>query len=204
MKKTNIKKLPMLFPHATVLVGADVDGQPNFIAVAWVTIACGTPPWVAIALNHVRHSLKGVKQNMTFSVNIPNKAMVRETDYCGLATGAKTDKVRDCKFKVFYGQVAGAPFIEQCPVNIGCNAEHIIRLGSHYLIAGAVKEILVSDDCLVGGKPDATKIEPFSVVTTPTLTYRDIGRSLGPAFRIGKEIKHVEDDWDRQRAKWKD
>jgi hypothetical protein len=27
---------------------------------------------------------------------------------------------------------------------------------------------------------------------------------LGPAFRIGKEIKHVEDDWDRQRAKWRD
>jgi hypothetical protein len=36
------------------------------------------------------------------------------------------------------------------------------------------------------------------------LTYRDIGQSLGPAFRIGKEVKDVEDDWDRQRAKWKD
>jgi flavin reductase (DIM6/NTAB) family NADH-FMN oxidoreductase RutF len=204
MKKTQIKVLPMLFPHATVLVGADVDGQPDFVAVAWVTIACGTPPWIAIALNHVRHSLKGIRQNMTFSVNIPNKAMVRETDYCGLATGAKTDKVKDCKFRVFYGQVANAPFIEQCPVNIGCIAEHIIRLGSHYLIAGAVKEILVSDDCLVEGKPDATKIEPFYVVTTPALTYYGLGEPLGPAFCIGKEIKHVEDDWDRQRAKWKD
>jgi flavin reductase (DIM6/NTAB) family NADH-FMN oxidoreductase RutF len=204
VEKTKIDVMPMLFPHATVLVGADVDGQPNFITVAWVTIACGTPPHIAIALNHVRHSFKGVKQNMAFSVNIPNKAMVRETDYCGLATGAKTDKVRDCKFKVFYGQVAGAPFIEQCPVNIGCIAEHIIRLGSHYLIAGAVKETLVSDDCLVEGKPDATKIDPFYVVTTPSLTYHDIGQSLGPAFRIGKELKDVEDDWDRQRAKWKD
>ena len=28
----------------TVLVGADVDGQSDFITVAWVTIACGTPP----------------------------------------------------------------------------------------------------------------------------------------------------------------
>jgi flavin reductase (DIM6/NTAB) family NADH-FMN oxidoreductase RutF len=204
VKKTNIRKLPMLFPHAAVLVGADVDGQSDFVAVAWVTIACGTPPHIAIALNHVRHSLKGIRQNMTFSVNIPNKAMFKETDYCGLATGAKTDKVQDCNFRVFYGEVANAPFIEQCPVNIGCNAEHIIRLGSHYLIAGAVKEILVSDDCLVEGKPDATKIEPFYVVTTPALTYYGLGEPLGPAFRIGKEIKHVEDDWDRQRAKWKD
>jgi flavin reductase (DIM6/NTAB) family NADH-FMN oxidoreductase RutF len=201
MKKTNIKVLPMLFPHSTVLVGADVDGQPDFVTVAWVTIACGTPPHIAIALNHVRHSFKGIKQNKTFSVNIPNTAMVRETDYCGLATGAKTDKAGDCNFKVFYGEVANAPFIEQCPVNIGCIAEHIIKLGSHYLIAGPVKEILVSDDCLTEGKPDATKIKPFVVVTTPALTYRDIGQSLGPAFRIGKEIKNVEDDWERQRAK---
>jgi len=201
MKKTNIKKLPMLFPHSTVLVGADVDGQPDFVTVAWVTIACGTPPHIAIALNHVRHSFKGIKQNKTFSVNIPNTAMVRETDYCGLATGTRTDKAGDCNFKVFYGEVANAPFIEQCPVNIGCNAEHIIKLGSHYLIAGPVKEILVSDDCLTEGKPDATKIDPFVVVTTPALTYHDIGKSLGPAFRIGKEIKSVEDDWERQRAK---
>ena len=201
MKKTNIKVLPMLFPHSTVLVGADVDGQPDFVTVAWVTIACGTPPHIAIALNHVRHSFKGIKQNKTFSVNIPNTAMVRETDYCGLATGAKTDKARDCNFEVFYGEVANAPFIEQCPVNIGCIAEHIIKLGSHYLIAGPVKEILVSDDCLTEGKPDATKIGPFVVVTTPALTYYGLGEPLGPAFRIGKEIKNVEDDWERQRAK---
>jgi flavin reductase (DIM6/NTAB) family NADH-FMN oxidoreductase RutF len=200
MKKTQIKVLPMLFPHATVLVGADVNGQPDFVTVAWVTIACGTPPGIAIALNHVRHSLKGIKQNMAFSVNIPNKAMVRETDYCGLATGAETDKARDCNFKVFYGEVANAPFIEQCPVNIGCIAEHIIKLGSHYLIAGAVKEILVADDCLIEGKPDAAKIDPLMVVTTPALTYHAVGESLGPAFRIGKEIKDVEYDRDRQRG----
>ena len=204
MKKTKIDLMPMLFPHATVLVGADVDGQPDFVAVAWVTIACGTPPHIAIALNKVRHSLKGVKQNMAFSVNIPGRAMVKETDYCGLTTGAKTDKAKDCNFNVTYGQVAGAPFIEQCPVNIGCIAEHIVKLGSHYLIAGAVKEILVSDECMVEGKPDATKVDPFVVMTTPALTYHTVGEALGPAFRIGKEIKDVEDDWDRQRGVKKD
>jgi len=194
MKKTKIELMPLLFPHSVVLVGADVNGKPDFITVAWVTIACGTPPCIAIALNHTRHSLKGIKQNMAFSVNIPSKAMVKETDYCGLVTGAKTDKARDCNFKVSYGEVAGAPFIEQCPVNIGCSAEHIIKLGSHYLIAGPIKEILVSDDCMTEGKPDASKIDPIVVMTVPALTYHAVGESLGPAFRIGKEIKEVKED----------
>jgi len=201
MNKTKIDIMPLLFPHPTVMVGADVDGKPDFITVAWITIACGTPPWIAIALNRVRHSLKGIHQTMTFSVNIPGTALVKETDYCGIATGAKTDKAKDCNFKVFYGEVAGAPFIEQCPVNIGCTAEHILKLGSHYLIAGPIKEILVSEDCMTDGKPDASKIDPIIYMTYPAGTYNKIGEFLGPAFRIGKEIKDIKDDWERQLAK---
>jgi flavin reductase (DIM6/NTAB) family NADH-FMN oxidoreductase RutF len=193
MKKTKIDLMPLLFPHSVVLVGADVDGKPDFVTVAWATVACGTPPFIAIALNKTRHSLKGVTQNMAFSVNIPGKAMVKETDYCGLVTGAKTDKAQDCNLTVSYGEVANAPYIEQCPVNIGCKAEHIVNLGSHYLIAGAVKEILVADDCMTEGKPDATKIDPLVVVATPALTYHAVGESLGPAFRIGREIKEIKE-----------
>ena len=201
MKKTKIDIMPLLFPHPTVMVGADVSGKPDFVTVAWVNIACGSPPWIAIALNGVRHSLKGVRENMAFSVNIPDTTLVKETDYCGIATGAKTDKARDCNFKVFYGEVAGAPFIEQCPVNIGCTAEHILKLGSHYLIAGPIKEILVSDDCMTDGKPDAGKIDPIIYMTYPAGTYNKVGELLGPAFRIGKEIKDANDDWERQLAK---
>jgi flavin reductase (DIM6/NTAB) family NADH-FMN oxidoreductase RutF len=194
MKKTRIDLLPLLFPHSVVLVGADVDGKADFVTVAWATIACGTPPFIAIALNKTRHSLKGIRQNMTFSVNVPSRELVRETDYCGLISGARTDKSKDCNFTVSYGEVAGAPYIEQCPVNIGCEAEHIVRLGSHYLIAGAVKEILVAEGCLVEGKPDASKVVPFITLATPGLTYHTVGDSLGPAFRIGKEIKDIKQD----------
>jgi len=194
MKKTKIDLMPLIFPHSVVLVGADVDGKPDFATVAWATIACGTPPFIAIALNKTRHSLKGIRQNMTFSVNIPTKAMVKETDYCGLVSGAKTDKAKDCDFTVVYGEVANAPYIERCPVNIGCDAEHIVKLGSHYLIAGQVKEILVAEDCMVEGKPDAAKIDPLVVMTTPALTYHAVGESLGVAFRIGKEIKEIKED----------
>jgi flavin reductase (DIM6/NTAB) family NADH-FMN oxidoreductase RutF len=156
---------------------------------------------MAIALNHVRHSLKGIRENMAFSVNIPSTAMVKETDYCGIATGAEHDKAKDCNFKVFYGELESAPFIEQCPVNIGCIAKHMLNLGSHYLIAGTVQEILVSDDCMTDGKPDPGKIDPIVYLTYPALSYHAVGKLLGPAFRIGKEIKDVKDNRERQLAK---
>jgi flavin reductase (DIM6/NTAB) family NADH-FMN oxidoreductase RutF len=186
--KTKIEITPMLSLHPTVLIGAEVEGKPDFAAVAWITVAAGTPPSIAIALNEARHSLKGIEAHKAFTVNIPGTSLVKETDYCGLISGARTDKVKDCQFRVFYGEVR-APFIEQCPVNIGCSVEQMIKMGSHYLVAGPIKEIMVSDDCMTDGRPDPEKIDPFIFVGYPKGSYYRIGELLAPAFKIGREIK---------------
>jgi len=188
MKKMKMGPQPMLWAHPTTLVGADVDGKPDFAAVAWAGVAAGTPPAVSIALQHPRYSLKGIRRNLTFSVNIPSREMVKETDYCGLISGAKTDKVRDCQFKVFYGKTVGAPLIEQCPINLECEVLHILNMGSHALVIGKVVETHVSEDCLTDGKPDVTKVKPFAFVPGK---YYAIGDAFADAFSIGKEIKKV-------------
>ncbi len=191
MKKTKMGPQPMLWPHPTVLVGADVDGKADFAAVAWTGIAAGTPPAVSIALQHPRYSLKGIRRNLTFSVNVPSRELVRETDYCGLISGAKTDKVKDCRFKVFYGKTAGAPLIEQCPINLECEVLHILNMGSHALVIGKVVETHVSEDCLTEGKLDISKVKPFVFVPGK---YYAIGEAFANAFSVGKEIKEIKED----------
>ena len=103
MSKIPLGPRPLLYPMPTVLVGSNVDGKPNFMAVAWCGIVNGRPPMISVALQHPRHTLKGVRQNNTFSVNVPSVDLVKETDYCGIITGTKTDKVADCKLKIYYG-----------------------------------------------------------------------------------------------------
>jgi flavin reductase (DIM6/NTAB) family NADH-FMN oxidoreductase RutF len=191
MKKTKLGPQTMLWPHPAVLVGADVDGKADFAAVAWTGIAAGTPPAISVALQHPRYSLKGIRRNLAFSVNIPSRELVRETDYCGLTSGAKTDKVKDCKFKVFYGKTAGAPLIEQCPINLECEVAHILDMGSHALVIGRVVETHVSEDCLTEGKPDINKIRPFAFIPG---NYYAIGEAFAKAFSVGKEIKDIKKD----------
>lgn len=188
MKKQKMGPQPMLWAHPITLVGADVDGKADFAAVAWTGVAASTPPAVSIALQHPRYSLKGIRHNLTFSVNIPSREMVRETDYCGLISGAKTDKVKDCKFKVFYGKTPNAPLIEQCPINLECEVRHILNMGSHALVIGEVMETHVSEDCLTEGKPDISKVKPFAFLPGK---YHAIGEAFADAFSIGKEIKKV-------------
>jgi len=188
MKKVKIGPTPMVWAHPTTLVGADVDGKPDFAAVAWTGVAASTPPAVSIALQHPRYSLKGIRQNQTFSVNIPSRDIVKETDYCGLISGAKTDKVKDCNFKVFYGKTAHAPLIKQCPINLECEVRHMLNMGSHMLVIGEVIETHVSEDCLTEGQPDINKVKPFAFLPGK---YHAIGEAFADAFSIGKEIRKV-------------
>ena len=92
MSKTTFGPQTLLYPMPALLIGANVDGKPNFMTAAWAGIANSEPPMISVAIRHVRHTLKGVKQNMTFSVNIPSTDMVAETDYCGITPGTKADK----------------------------------------------------------------------------------------------------------------
>ncbi len=180
---------PLVYPMPAFLVGANVDGSPNYMAVAWGGIACSNPPMLTIALQHRRHTYKGIKVNGTFSVNIPSEEQVTETDYCGIVSGAKADKNKVCAFKTFYGKLENAPMIEQCPVNLECKTTHILTMGSHALIIGEIVEVYVDGDCLTDGKPDVDKIKPFIYSEGVAAQYRALGETMAPAFKIGRELK---------------
>jgi len=186
MTKKKFGPQPMIWPHPTVLVGAMTDGKPDFAAVAWTGVAASNPASVTIALQPHRYSLKGIYQNRTFSVNVPSADLVKETDYCGLVSGKDTDKVKDCKFKVFYGNIITAPLIEQCPINMECEVSHILTLGSHHLVVGKVIETYIAEDCLTDGHPDITKVKPFIF---GLMKYYAVGEAFADAFKVGWEIK---------------
>jgi flavin reductase (DIM6/NTAB) family NADH-FMN oxidoreductase RutF len=179
----------LLYPMPALLVGAKVDDKPNFMAVGWGGIANGEPPMISVAIRYQRYMLKGIKQNMTFSVNVPSTDLVKETDYCGIISGAKVNKAEVCRFKIFYGKLDNAPLIEQCPVNLECKVVHILDLGSHSLVIGQIEETHVSDNCLTDGKPDVNKIKPLIYTTAPASQYQALGDVVAKAFSVGKELK---------------
>jgi flavin reductase (DIM6/NTAB) family NADH-FMN oxidoreductase RutF len=178
----------LLSAQLTVLVGVLVDGKPDFVTVAAIGVAASNPPALTIALQPHRYSLKGIRQNMTFSVNVPSTNLLKETDYCGIASGAKTDKVKDCNFSLFYGKVKTAPLIEQCPINHACEVIQEIYLGSHYLIIGRVVETHLTQECLTEGRLDVTKIKPFFFGSRK---YFVLGEFIAEPFKAGNEIKPV-------------
>ena len=187
MKKVLLNPKPLTCAAPTVLVGTMVDGKPNFMAVAWCGVVNSNPPMISVSIRPSRYTFKGI-QTKEFSVNIPSTDIVKETDFCGIVSGAKIDKTSVCKFDIFYGKLTNAPLIEQCPVNLACKVEHVLELGTHRLIIGQMEETYISENCITDGSPDIRKIKPIIFSMVAPAEYFDFGKSLGKGYTIGKEL----------------
>ena len=181
----------LLYVMPVFLVGANIENTPNFMATAWGGIANSNPPMISLAIRPDRYTYRGILENQTLSVNIPSASMVKETDYCGITSGAKVNKVGTCGFNIFYGTLGSAPMVEQCPINLECRVVHILKLGSHSLIVSRIEESYVSKDCLTDGKVDFRKLDPF-IYDREGQQYITLGGVKARAFSIGLELKSKE------------
>ena len=65
-----------LYPMPTTLIGALVNGKPNYVTIAHVGIMdMGS---VSLGMNKNHYTNQGIKENKTFSVNMPSAKMVKE------------------------------------------------------------------------------------------------------------------------------
>ena len=189
MPKITMGPEMLVYPKPAFLVGANVNGKPNFLTVGAGGIANGTPPMISVAIHPDRYTHRGIVENSTFSVNVPSIDQARETDYCGIVSGARVDKAAVCGFEVFYGKLGTAPLIEQCPVNLECSVFQAPELGSHTLFIGKIEEVYVSESCLTDGKPDVSKIRPLTFVGDPERQYQALGEEIAKAYRVGLELR---------------
>ncbi len=186
MKKVKLGPQTLLYPMPAVLIGSIVKDRPNFMTAAWCSIAAFAPPAVVVALQKKRLTLEGIRENKTFSVNVPSSNMAKIVDFCGIYSGRNKDK--SSLFRLSYGELKTAPLIEECPLNLECRLIDAIDGGleSHTLVIGEIVETHLREDCLVDGKAQALKIDPL-IFVPGTLEYFKLGDAIGRAYRIGKE-----------------
>ncbi|MEJ2272651.1 MAG: flavin reductase family protein [Candidatus Bathyarchaeota archaeon] len=139
--KTKFKRPPMILP--VCLLGANVQEKPNFQAIAWFNMVDYDPCLIGFSSEKSHYTNKGVKENNTFSVNIPNSNMASVTDFCGLYSGATVDKSK--VFDVFYGELQTAPMINKMPINVECKLTQIIELSHAEFFIGEIVSVFIED-----------------------------------------------------------
>ncbi|MBW2481074.1 MAG: flavin reductase family protein [Deltaproteobacteria bacterium] len=176
-----------LYPMPTTLVGATVDGKPNFLTIAHVGILNhGTPQYLSIGLGKVHYSNAGIFENRNFSICLPSEDMMVKTDYCGIMTGKKTDKA--VLFDIFYGELKTAPMIRECPVNMELKLHDTLDFKTHDIFIGELVQTYVDYDVMTDGVIDIAKLRPL-LFDMASVKYWRLGPSVGKCWNVGKSLK---------------
>jgi len=180
---------PIIYP--IMLVGANVEGKPNFQTIVYLGQMCFNPMIIAIGIGKGHHTTKGILENGTFSVNVPSEDLVVKTDYCGITSGSKVDKSE--VFSVFYGDLGSAPMIDECKLTMECKVIDKKDFGGAISFFGEVvktyaeKNIITEKAYGSGASPNLAKLRPM--IGAGQKKYYRLGEPLAEAYSIGKEYK---------------
>jgi flavin reductase (DIM6/NTAB) family NADH-FMN oxidoreductase RutF len=186
MKKIKIDPNTYVYPNPVTLVGTEIEGKANFMALGWISRVNSKPPLIGIGVNRVHYTAKGIQKTKTFSINYTSAEMVEITDYCGIVSGKKVDKAD--LFEIFYGFLKTAPMIAECTLCMECKLIETVELPDHYFFIGEITSSYTEERYLTDGKPDIKKMNPL-LLTMPDNNYWTVGEHAGKAWGIGKKLK---------------
>ena len=187
MDKLSLSPATFLYPMPVVLAGALTGGKPNYATIAYCGIAQHSPPMISLASNKNHYTNSGIRENGTFSINIPSEDMVEVTDFIGLNSWRVVDK--SLLFETFYGSLKSAPMIKECPLNLECRLVTTVDLkGINELFIGEIVGVYAEERYLTNGLPDITRIKPM-VFSMHDNNYWKIGAHLAKAWSIGKAYR---------------
>lgn len=148
----------LLSPLPVALVGANVDGRPNYLVIGYIS-PFNFGRHIFFSLYKERYTKRGIKENGTFSVNVPSEDLIHEIEICGGRSGRDFDK--GSLFDTFYGELETAPLISECPINMECRVDRVLDYGRNEGIIGEVVKTYVDHRCLTDGKVDLSRVRPL-------------------------------------------
>ena len=182
MAKIKLENQPV-GPFPAMIVGAMVNEKPTYTTVGAGGCAC-LAPVLCVSLKNTHYITKGIVDSGYFSVNIPSSALVKEMDFCGIASGRDVDK--SGLFTSFFDAAGPAPLIEECPLNFLCKVCDSKEIQGFTMFFGDIVAVYINEDCISEGQPDPIKIDPIIMMG---FNYCSLENVVGQPFVEGKKVK---------------
>ncbi len=187
--KRSLGAKTIIYPTPVLVVGTyDKNDKANAMTVAWGGICSSRPPCVAISIRKAAYSYGNIVERKAFTINIPSETHVKEADYFGIVSGRKKDKFLMAGLTPVRSKFVDAPYIKEFPFILECILIQTVEIGRHIQFIGEIVDLKANESVLdENGNLDIERVKPI-LFAPVSRTYYGLGRYLGKAFSVGKEI----------------
>ncbi len=181
--KKELKGNMLFMPLPVLMIGTyDQNGVPNLMNAAWGVQSDYNEVFISLSSHKTTDNLK---INPDFTVAFATKDTMVPSDYFGLESGRKVNKIEKAGFHAVKSNKVNAPVFEEYPVTLECK---MTAFDDHGLW-GEVVGMVVDDAVLTeNGKIDWGKVEPISFDSSLN-KYRLVDEVVGDAFKSGLALK---------------
>ena len=176
-KKMNFLPLPVL------MIGTyDKDWKANVMNAAWGGIYDFGKIYISLSKHKTTDNLELKK---AFTVGFATKKTEEISDYFGVGSGTKADKIAKSGVHVVKSNLVDAPIIEEYPLTLECTVDSF----EDGELIGSVVNCSIDEEYLdENGNINVDKMEiiTFDMVSN---TYRVLGYVVGHAFKDGMKLK---------------
>ena len=177
-------KQSTITPEGVFIIGTyDDKGIPNAMNAAWGMQS----DMDEITLMLGKHkTTENFEKTGAFTVAFGTVDTVLISDYFGVETGAKVNKIEKAGCHVHKSAHVNAPIIEEYPLTLECRVKSW-DAATGYLI-GEIIASQADEGILTDGKVDLGKLRP--IIFDPSFNaYRVVGEVVGKAFSDGLKLK---------------
>lgn len=182
MRKDLGKKMNFL-PLLVLMIGTyDKKGKANVMNAAWGGIYDFGKIYISLSKYKTTDNLE---LKRFFTVGFATKKTEEISDYFGVGSGTKADKIAKSGVHVVKSNLVDAPIIEEYPLTLECTVDSF----EDGELIGSVVNCSIDEEYLdENGNINVDKMEiiTFDMVSN---TYRVLGYVVGHAFKDGMKLK---------------
>ena len=177
-------KKSVITPEGVFIIGTyDENGTPNAMNAAWGMQS----DMGEITLTLSKHkTTENFEKTGAFTVAFGTADTLLISDYFGVETGKKVNKIEKAGCHVHKSAHVNAPIIEEYPLTLECKVRNWDS-ETGYLI-GEIVASQADESILTDGKVDLGKLRPI-IFDSSFNAYRVVGDIVGKAFSDGLKLK---------------
>ena len=180
--RKNFGKKTITTPLPFVIIGTyDENGVPNAMNAAWAGQIDSHQIIISLAKHKTTDNLL-LKQ--AFTVSFATADTVVESDYFGLESGRRVNKIEAAGFTVTKSENVDAPIIDQYPLTLECRVKELRDDTNGYILIGEVVNMVADESILTNGEVDLGKLRAIAFDSASN-KYRIVGDVVGDAFSCG-------------------
>ena len=174
----------IITPEGVFIIGTyDENGVPNAMNAAWGMQS----DMGEITLMLSKHkTTENFEKTGAFTVAFGTADTVLISDYFGVETGSRVNKIERAGCHVHKSAHVNAPIIEEYPLTLECTVKSWdVNTG---FLTGTIVASQADDSILTDGEVDLGKLRP--IIFDPSFNaYRVVGEVVGKAFSDGLKLK---------------